>query len=78
MNYLVVREHQECASSSRLHDTCDELGVYTAEERVPGGLGDANVVIALLPLEVDTIEKVILSTAGIVILQQMGAICIYV
>ena len=54
LNYLVVGENQEGSSSSRLHDTCDELGVYTAEERVPGGLGDANVVIALLPLEVGT------------------------
>lgn len=49
--YLVVREDDEGATTRRLHNDRQKLGVHRTEGRVPGTLRHSDVVIALLPLE---------------------------
>ena len=52
VTYLTVGHHEEGSSSTGLHNHSEELGVDSAEGGVPGGLGDPDVVIALLPFGV--------------------------
>lgn len=49
--HLVEWQHDEGAAAAGVHDHGDELGVDGAEVAVPGHLGDANVVVALVGLE---------------------------
>lgn len=48
--HLVQRKHDEGAPTTGVHDHGHELGVNGAEVAVPGHLGDADVVVALVGL----------------------------
>lgn len=50
-SYLAERQHDEGAAAAGVHDHSHELGVDGAEVAVPGHLGDAHVVVALVGLE---------------------------
>lgn len=49
--HLAERQHDEGAAAAGVHDHGHELGVDGAEVAVPGHLGDAQVVVALVGLE---------------------------
>lgn len=57
------RDDQKGSTSSGLDNDCQKLGVDTAECRVPGRLGDTDVVIALLsfPIGAKDVAKLALS-----------------
>ena len=46
--------HKESSTTSGLHDDSEEFGVDATEGGIPGGLGDPNIVIALLTLAIGT------------------------
>jgi hypothetical protein len=50
--YLSMWKDEKGPAAARLHNNGEELGVDGAEGGVPGGLGHADVVITLLPLQV--------------------------
>lgn len=49
--HLAERQHDEGAAAAGVHNHGDELGIDGAEVAVPGHLGDAHVVEALVGLE---------------------------
>lgn len=51
LTHLAQRKHHEGAATAGVHDHGHEFGVDGAEVAVPGHLGDADVIIALISLE---------------------------
>lgn len=51
LTHLAQRKHHEGAAAAGVHDHGHEFGVDGAEVAVPGHLGDADVIIALVSLE---------------------------
>lgn len=49
--HLVMRQDDEGTAAGRLHDDGEELGIHRAERGIPGGLGDPDIVVALLALQ---------------------------
>lgn len=47
--YLIMWQYDEGASSCRLNDNRQELGVHRTERRVPRTLRHSDVIITLLP-----------------------------
>lgn len=50
-SHLVMWQNDESTAARRLDDDGQELWIDSAEGRVPTALGDADVVVALLPLQ---------------------------
>lgn len=51
LTHLTQRKHHEGAAAAGVHDHGHEFGVDGAEVAVPGHLGDADVVVALVSLQ---------------------------